>query len=126
MPSFSRRDQALILLGLHSGFRARELGALTVSHVAREAGQIRDKIVLERRHLKNGRGVRRERICSRAIPLTASARLALDQYLQERRTEGSAHPEVPAAIVKAFFSGDFRLTFAPVSISLETSSKYSS
>ncbi len=93
--TFSARDRALLLLGLHTGFRARELGAMTISHVTTEDGTIRTALALERRHLKHGRGAYRATIRTRTVPLAPNARAALERYVAERRDQGTADPAAP-------------------------------
>lgn len=84
LPAMPLRDQALVLLGLDTGFRAKELGALLLRHVVAGDGTVREKIVLERQHLKHGAGVYRAKVQSRAVPLSARSRSALDRYLRTR------------------------------------------
>jgi integrase len=93
--NFSARDRALIILGLHTGFRARELGAMTIGHVVAEDGAIRTTLALERRHLKHGRGVYCKKIGTRTVPLAPNARAALEHYITERRAAGTAEPDAP-------------------------------
>lgn len=85
LPTLRLRDQALLLVGLDTGFRARELGAMEIRHALDEHGNVRQRLTLERRHLKHGRCVYRAKIRSRSIPLSARARAALERYLAERR-----------------------------------------
>ena len=83
LPQFPLRDQALFQFGLHTGFRARELGALTVGHVW-DNGALRPSVSLERRSLKNGRGVHRRAVRSRTLPLTPTAQASLARYIEAR------------------------------------------
>lgn len=83
LPQFTLRDQALVQCGLHTGFRASELGAMTVGHVWAN-GAIRESISLERRSLKGGRGAHRRSVRSRTLPLTATAQASLTRYLGSR------------------------------------------
>jgi len=91
----SLRDQALLTLGLLIGFRARELGAMTIGHVLAEDGSVRSSLALERRHLKHGRGAYRAKVRARTVPLAPNARAALERYIAERRGEGTAELEAP-------------------------------
>lgn len=95
LSTFSARDRALILLGLHTGFRSRELGSMTIAHVLNDDGTIRTSLALERRHLKHGRGMYRQKIRTRTVPLSPQARTALENYLAERRAAGMAEPTAP-------------------------------
>jgi len=80
---FSTRDQCFILFGLHTGFRASELGAISIGHVW-DGAAVRHKISLARRNLKGGRGLRRRSVRARTLPLNAAARTAIDNYLNDR------------------------------------------
>lgn len=93
--SFALRDRALILLGLQTGFRAKELGAMTIAHVIAENGTVRTSLALERRYLKHGRGVYRDKIRARTVPLAPNVCAALESYIAERRIAGTAEPEAP-------------------------------
>ena len=95
LTSFSARDRALILTVLHTGFRARELGAMTIGHVLADDGLIRTTLALERRHLKHGRGAYREKIRTRTVPLAPNARAALEAYIMQRRVLGTADAAAP-------------------------------
>ncbi len=46
LPTFPLRDQALIITGMATGFRAFELGSLTINHVLTEAGTVRERITI--------------------------------------------------------------------------------
>jgi integrase len=83
LPQFSLRDQALVQCGLHTGFRATELGALTVGAVW-TGGAVRPTVTLERRSLKGGRGCRRRSVRSRTLPITATLGEAIARYLSSR------------------------------------------
>jgi integrase len=80
---FSARDQCFILLGLHTGFRASELGAISIGHVW-DGAAVRHEISLARRNLKGGRGLRRRSVRARTLPLNAAARTAIGNYLRDR------------------------------------------
>lgn len=95
LPALPLRDQALLLVGIDTGFRARELGAVTLRHVLDETGAVREKLVLERRHLKHGSGLYRHKIRSRAVPLTARSRQALQRYLAVRLGKAAVDPHAP-------------------------------
>ncbi len=92
LPQLPLRDQALILVGLDTGFRARELGAMEIRHVVDEHGHVRQRLTLERRHLKHGRGAYRDKVRSRVVPLSARARAVLEQYLAARSARGVPAP----------------------------------
>lgn len=98
LPTFPLRDQALITTGMATGFRAFELGSLTINHVLTEAGTMRERITLERRYLKHGRSVYRQKIRSRSVPLTAACRAILERYVAVRRAQGTAGLDAPLFI----------------------------
>lgn len=83
LASFSARDHALIVTGLNTGFRASELSAISIGHVW-DGAAIRPAVTLERRSLKNGRGIRARAVRSRTVPLNATACEALQAYVNER------------------------------------------
>jgi integrase len=76
----SPRDHCLVALAINTGFRASELGAVLVGDVW-TGSTSRSELVVERRHLKNGRGLRRESIRSRCVPLNAAAQAAIEYFV---------------------------------------------
>ena len=88
MKKFSLRDQALVLVGLNTGFRIIELLSLEVGQVW-ENGAVRPRVTITRRKLKGGRGRRRKSIVSRSVPLNGAVADVLEQVetalLNERR-----------------------------------------
>lgn len=101
LPTLPLRDQALILVGLDTGFRARELGAMEIRHALDAEGQVRHRLTLERRYLKHGRGAYRAKIRSRSVPLSPRCRAALEAYLAERRRAGVLAPADPLILGRA-------------------------
>ena len=91
---FSLRNQALIVLGLNTGFRITELLSLTVGQVW-DAGKVKPQVRVSRAQLKGGRGCHRKTIVSRSVPLNAAAAEVLEQYLFSRFGSGLADPALP-------------------------------
>ncbi|HTB81274.1 MAG TPA: tyrosine-type recombinase/integrase [Opitutaceae bacterium] len=81
--SFNLRDQALIAMGLNTGFRITELLSLNVGDVWSGNGPRRE-VKVTRAHLKGGRGRFRKSISSRAVPLNAAATGTVTKYLFTR------------------------------------------
>jgi integrase len=94
LPHFSLRDQALIVLGLNTGFRIHELLSLTVGQVW-EQGAVRPSVTVTRARLKGGRSAYRRTINSRTVPLNDRAKVYLSAYLSERALAGFLHPTDP-------------------------------
>lgn len=95
LPSLAPRDRTLLLAGFDTGFRARELGHLTVGHVIDAQESIKARVTLERRSLKFGRGERRTSVRSRTVPLTPRLQVALRDYLESRFTGRAMVPDEP-------------------------------
>ena len=91
---FSLRNQALIILGLNTGFRITELLSLTVGQVW-DSGKVKPQVMVSRAQLKGGRGCHRKTIVSRSVPINAAAAAVLEQYLFERFGSGPADPALP-------------------------------
>ena len=91
---FNLREQALIVLGLNTGFRITELLSLDVGQVW-ERGTVRPRITVMRAHLKGGRGRRRRSLTSRSVPVNAAVAAILEQYLFARFGSGPANPKAP-------------------------------
>jgi len=88
------RDQALITLGLNTGFRITELLSLAVGQVW-EAGRAKPQVKVSRAKLKGGHGCHRRTIVSRIVPLNDASKTALEQYLFSRFGSGDANPALP-------------------------------
>ena len=71
----ARRDTALFLLGVKSGFRISELLSLRVRDV-RQAGRLVDRVTIERRHMK-------KKLEGRTVLLHPEAKAALAAWLDE-------------------------------------------
>jgi integrase len=71
---YARRDRALFLLGVKSGFRITELLSLRVGDVLQH-GQLVDRVTVARRHMKQGRE-------GRSVVLHPEAKAALAAWLQ--------------------------------------------
>jgi len=88
---FPRRAQALLILGVNTGYRIHELLSLTVGQVW-DGTTVRPCVCVARARLKGGRGSRRRAVTSRVIPLNARCAAALTPYLQTRAAGGTGHP----------------------------------
>jgi len=80
---FSPRDQALVVVMLHTGFRVSEATGMTLGDVW-SAGQIRPRVSVNRARLKGGRSCRKRTVTGRSVPLNAKAAAALERYLFAR------------------------------------------
>jgi len=85
----SLRDQALIVLGLNTGYRISEILSLSVAQVW-ENGRVKPQLKVSRARLKGGRGCHRKSVVSRTVPLNAPAMLVLEKYLFARFGSGPA------------------------------------
>jgi len=94
LKEFSLRDQALIILGLNTGFRITEILSLTVGQVW-DAGRVKAQVKVSRAQLKGGRGRHRKTVVSRSVPLNAAVTAVLEQYLFARFGSGAADPLAP-------------------------------
>lgn len=81
----ARRDKALFLLGVKSGFRISELLSLQVRDIW-QAGRIVERVTVERRHMK-------KKTEGRTVLLHPEARTALQDWLDELRRDGEIAPE---------------------------------
>lgn len=94
LAEFPLRDQALIELGLNTGFRITELLSLTIGQIW-EAGRVKAQVKVTRAKLKGGHGCRRKAIASRSVPLNATVAAMLEQYLFARFGSGEPDPTLP-------------------------------
>ena len=94
LTTFSLRDQAAVVLGMNTGFRATELLSLNVGDVW-ENGRVRANVTIARCRLKGGRGRRRKNITSRTVPLNEAAVAVLRKYLFSRYGSGPVAPQEP-------------------------------
>ena len=94
LPLFPLRDQVLVILGLHTGFRIHELLSVRVNQVWTGTG-VRESLCVERSALKGGKGVRRRRVTSRKVPLHPNAAEAIQNYLKQRSNRGPLDPKGP-------------------------------
>jgi len=62
LKEFSLRNQALVLLGLNTGFRITEILSLTVGQVW-DAGHVKPQVKVSRAQLKGRRGYVLDRLC---------------------------------------------------------------
>jgi len=94
LPLFPLRDQTLVLLGLHTGFRIHELLSIRVSQVW-TGTDVRDSLCVERSALKGGKGACRRRVTSRRVPLHPNAAEVIQAYVGQRLRCGPLLPEAP-------------------------------
>lgn len=77
---YARRDRALFLLGVKTGFRISELLSLTIGRVLQH-GRVVERVSVSRRHMK-------KKIEGRTVPLNPQAaeavRLSIEQMRQQR------------------------------------------
>jgi integrase len=95
LPQSPLRDQALFITALCTGYRASELGAMTVGNVLGTDGQILHTVTIERRSLKGGHGAYCRAVKSRSVPLCPMVRETLGKYLEERLKESDLRPHHP-------------------------------
>lgn len=76
------RNRALLLLGVHTGFRISELLSIRLSDVVQE-GELVDRLAIRRRHMKR-------KTEGRSVVLHPRARAALALWLEQL---GVVHPE---------------------------------
>lgn len=84
---FAKRDQALFLLGLRSGFRISELLSLSVRDVYQNGNYV-DRISVARKHMK-------KKMEGRTVALHPEAREALVALVEELRAGDKAAPNSP-------------------------------
>lgn len=106
LAEFPLRDQALIALGLNTGFRITELLSLDVAHVW-ENGRMKSQVKVTRSKMKGGNGRHRKAITSRTVPLNEAAVSTLEKYLFARF--GSGPMDLVAPLFPSRFHG-MRLT----------------
>jgi site-specific recombinase XerD len=94
LASFGLRDQALLTMGLNTGFRITELLSLNVGDVWTNSGP-KPAVRITRAHLKGGRGRHRKAVSSRTVPLNEAAAGAVTKYLFARFGSGLVDPETP-------------------------------
>lgn len=94
LPEFGARDQALITLGLNTGFRITELLSLNIADVW-DGEQVRPQVKVARARMKGGRGARRKAITSRIVPLNEAATQGLQRYLFVRMGQGEVRGDEP-------------------------------
>lgn len=89
------RDRALLLTGLFSGMRAKELSALRISDVLGSDGEVRDEIHLKAEMTKGSRG--------RTVLLSKKVRDEIKHYLCERFKTKDLHPILLTDTSRALF-----------------------
>jgi integrase len=76
--TFAKRNKALFILGVRTGYRISELLSLTVGDVLHH-GKVVDHITVQRRHMKGGKA---GNTSGRTVPLHPEARAALSVWLE--------------------------------------------
>jgi len=94
LPRFSARDRLLVLMGLRTGLRISELLSLTAGQAWR-AGGPRTELVVPRRCVKFGRGVRCRSVRSRSVVLGDSVRSAIADLLGPDAAAGTLDLAAP-------------------------------
>ncbi|WP_221033193.1 tyrosine-type recombinase/integrase [Actomonas aquatica] len=94
LSDFPLRDQALVTLGLQTGFRISELLSLNVGDVWDGAG-VRPQVKVTRARMKGGSGARRRGVTSRIVPLNDAAVDCLHRFLMDRAGEGELPMNLP-------------------------------
>jgi integrase len=86
--TFGKRNKALFICGVRSGFRISELLSLTVGDV-QQHGKIVDHVTVARRHMKKTEG--------RTVPLHPEARAALSVWLEvlAKMLKATLGPQTP-------------------------------
>src|SRR5687768_14240032 len=87
--TFAKRNRALFVVGVRSGFRISELLSLTVGDV-QQHGKIVDHVTVARRHMK-------KKTEGRTVPLHPEARAALSVWLEalQKILKGPLDPQTP-------------------------------
>lgn len=81
--SGNARNHLFVLMGLRTGYRARELLAIQVKHFV-VAGTIGHEILLPRRSMKFGRGKLAHTVAGRRMPIHPELRAALEEFWKTR------------------------------------------
>lgn len=82
---YARRDRALFLLGVKTGFRISELLSLTVGDVFQH-GRMVERVSVSRRHMK-------KKTEGRTVPLNAQAAEAVRLWVEQMRGQGGVTPK---------------------------------
>jgi len=86
--STGKRDRAMMLVGINTGFRISELLALSVGDVVTPAGEITRRVTVARKNTKGRHG-------SRTVLLNSQARAALLPWLDILAGRGYVHATDP-------------------------------
>jgi integrase len=76
--TFAKRNKALFIVGVRTGYRISELLSLTVGDVLHH-GKVVDHLTVQRRHMKGGKA---GKTSGRTVPLHPEARAALSVWLE--------------------------------------------
>lgn len=90
-PVMGLRDAAILIVGVRTGLRIKEVLSLRVRDVIRPDGSVAEGVTVERRYLK-----RRGRPSGRFIPLHAEARHAIQAWMDRMEALGlRTDPDAP-------------------------------
>jgi len=78
----SSRDRLLCLAGIFLGFRISELLGLKISDVWTEGQGARREVTVATKALKGGRGINRQKVRSRTVPVHPVLQAALQDHIQ--------------------------------------------
>lgn len=84
---YEQRDRTLILMGIHTGFRIRELLSLHIYDVW-HGNAVRKAVTV-------ARGFMKCKIRSRTMPLHARVRQEIESLVKERMDQGTLHSDWP-------------------------------
>lgn len=82
---YAKRNQALFLLGIRSGFRISEILSLTLGDVY-QGGRMTDRVAVARRHMK-------KKLEGRTVMLHTEAQAALEAWIVELLKVGPSDPQ---------------------------------
>jgi integrase len=84
--TYPERDRCLLALGIETGLRITELLSIRFQDVFRPAGEVKDRLIIQKRHCKGGKH-------SRRVMLSPAAKGALERALTEAYGKRSTAPE---------------------------------
>jgi integrase len=88
---YAKRNKALFVVGVRTGFRVSELLSLRMGDV-QQHGKVLPAITVQRRHMKGGKA---GKTSSRTVPLHPEAKAALSVWLEQlqTRSRGTLSPD---------------------------------
>jgi integrase len=89
---YAKRNKAMFIVGVRTGFRMSEMLAIRVGDVYQH-GKVVDQVAVPRRHMKGGKAGRAE---GRTVTLHPEAKAALSVWIEQvEKRRGSLDPELP-------------------------------